>query len=391
MPDGQKTPHASTPWLSPDLLPPFVLAAFTLGTRLLFRGPIYFADGPQHLSSILEKTYIIQPPGYWLFDRIAGLFPDPVMAIAAMNITFSVAGVVVFYFTALSFAGRRSAFIAALAYSCIFFLWFSGEVHSTYASQALFPVATFCALLHYERDNANWRLALGAILFAAGAGLRPSDGLFLLPMLFYYSVTRLSKARAVIFLTSIALLCLTWLTPTLIAYSRVPGGIPGVFSYSHAILIHKSVVKGVNPNSLADIMRFLVPFAVAFWPILVAASVNAIRHWSDWRTRMMLIWIIPGSLFFILSYISDAPYLDFLTAAVLLLAVGAPRMMAVTALWNTIFFLGFTPIPSRRLSVNIWNCYAGHCTRYGVQHQWWPNLSTVQGLRLANPASGDER
>ena len=391
MPEGQTTLHPSKSWTSASLIPPLVLAVFTLATRLLFHGPIYFADGPHHLRSILDKTYIIQPPGYWLFNRIASLFPDPIIAISAMNISFSVAGVVVFYFTALFFAGRRSAFIAALAYACIFFLWFSGEVHSTYVSQALFPVATFCALLHYERDKANWKLILAAVLFSIGAGLRPSDGLFLVPMLLYFSAARLPKSKAAIFLTLITLPCLAWVIPTLIAYSRMPGGIQGVFAYSRDIATQKSIATGLNSESLANVMRFFVPFLLAFWPVLTATALTAVRRRQDWRVRMLALWILPGSLFFILSYISDAPYLDFLTAAVLLLAVGVPRLMAVTALWNAIFFLGFAPIPSRRLSVNTYNCYAGHFTRYGIEHQWWPNLSTLQGTRSITPSSGDQR
>ena len=115
---------------------PLLLAIFTLATRLVFHGPVYFADGPAHVQSILDKVYVIQPPGYWLFNHTAGLFGDPTLAISAMNILFSVAGVVVFYLAACFFCGRRVAFTAALAYSCIFFLWFAGEVHSTYASQA---------------------------------------------------------------------------------------------------------------------------------------------------------------------------------------------------------------------------------------------------------------
>jgi 4-amino-4-deoxy-L-arabinose transferase-like glycosyltransferase len=391
MPEGQKSFRASASRMNAKFLPPFVLAVFTLATRLLLHGPIYFADGPHHLRSILDKTYIIQPPGYWLFNRIAGLFPNPVIAISAMNISFSVAGVVVFYITALFFAGRRCAFIAALAYSCIFFLWFSGEVHSTYVSQALFPVATFCALLQYERENANWKLILAAILFSFGAGLRPTDGVFLVPMLLYYSAARLPRSKAAMFLTLITLLCMAWITPTLIAYCRMPGGIRGVFTYSADIATQKSIATGLNSESLANVMRFFLPFLVAFWPVLAAAALTAARNRQDWRIRMLVLWIIPGSLFFILSYISDAPYLDFLSAAVLLLAVRSPRMMTLTALWNTIFFLGFSPIPSRRLSVNIYNCYAGHFTRYGIEHQWWPNLSTLQGTRSITPSNEDLR
>ena len=387
MPEGRETSHLSASWMKARFVPPAILAVFTLATRLLFHGPVYFADGPGHIRAILEKTYIIQPPGYWLFNRIAGLFSDPALAISVMNISFSVAGVVVFYYAALLFAAPRNAFIAALAYSCIFYLWFSGEVHSTYASQALFPVATFLALLQYERNKAGWQLWLAAILFAVGAGLRPSDGAFLLPMLLYYSATRLPKARAALLLTVICLLCLAWIIPTFIAYSKAPGGIHGVFSYSHAVVTNKSVTTGINSESLANVSRYVLPMLVAFWPVLAAVFLNLKRNSRDWRTRMLLLWILPGSLFFTLSYISNVPYLDFLTPAVLLLAMGAQRMMTITALWNAIVFLGFTPIPSHRLPVNAWNCFVGHCTRYGVEHQWWPNLSDLQGFRsnTSNP------
>jgi hypothetical protein len=80
-----------------EVLPPVALALFTLIARVLCHGSVYYSDGPNHIKSILERVYIIQPPGYWLFNRIGGLFPDPIVAISAMNILFSMAGVVVFY------------------------------------------------------------------------------------------------------------------------------------------------------------------------------------------------------------------------------------------------------------------------------------------------------
>jgi 4-amino-4-deoxy-L-arabinose transferase-like glycosyltransferase len=384
-PASTPTPHR---WMGAKL-PPLALAVFTLVTRVLFHGPVYFVDGPSHIHSILQKIYIIQPPGYWLFNRTAGLFPDPVIGISTMNVFFSVAGVVAFYYTALFFAGRRSAFLAALAYSCTFYIWFSGEVHSTHTSQVLFPVAVFCTLLHYEQDKQNWKLCLAGILFAAGAGFRPSDGVFLLPMILYYAVFRLTRRNAAIFLALIFSLCLCWVIPTFLAYSHLPGGIRGALSYTQDIATQKSIATKVNAESMANIARYFLPILVAFWPVLAAAVLNVRRNWNDWRIRMLVLWIVPGSLFFTLSYISDAPYLNFLSAAILLLAVGAPRMMAVTALWNAILFLGFTPIPSRRLPVNIWNCYIGPFTRYGVQHQWFPNLSTLQGFH-SNTNPGPE-
>jgi 4-amino-4-deoxy-L-arabinose transferase-like glycosyltransferase len=370
-------------------LPPVALALFTLITRVLCLGSLYFADGPHHIQSILEKVYVIQPPGYWLFNRIGGLFPDPVVAVSAMNVLFSVAGVVVFYYTALFFTGRRNAFLAALAYSSIFYIWFSGEVHSTYASQALFPIAVFYVLLRYERDRSSLLLWLAAVIFAVGAGLRPSDGVFLIPMLAYYSAIRLRRGKAAIFLGLILILCLAWIIPTGLAYRQSPGSVPGLektqagtqegtTAYLRRIVGLRSILTGVNSRSMANVARYVLPLAVAVWPVLAVACLSLIRNWKDWRMRMMLVWIVPGSLFFIFSYIADAPYLTFLSAAILLLAVGAPRMMAVTAVWNAALFLCFIPIPSQRLLPNVLNCYVGKYTSYALQHHWQPMLSQVQ-------------
>jgi len=385
MQEGQRASHPAKPGIAARAVPPILLAAFTLVTRVFFHGPLYFGDGPQHLRSIIEETYIIHPPGYWLFNRIAGMVVDPLLAISDINIFSSILGVVVFYYTALYFAPRKLAFIAALAYSSIFYLWFSGEIHSTYATQVLFPVATFHALLRYEKLRTKWQLGFAAVLFSIGAGLRPSDGAFLLPMVLYYSATRLSRRKAAVFLSLIFLLCLVWIVPTLAAYRDTPEGIQGALVYMRNIATQKSIVSGVGSAWLANLARFVLPFLVAFWLVLPAAMLTAKMRKQDWRVRMLTYWIVPGSLFFAFSFMAAAPCLNFLSAAVLLLAVGAPRRMFVTALWNAVFFLGFSPLPSRFLAINAWNCYAGPFTRYGVEHQWHPNLSALQGTKSITP------
>jgi 4-amino-4-deoxy-L-arabinose transferase-like glycosyltransferase len=381
--------------------PPAVLALATLFARLLFHGTLYWMDGPEEVHVILEKFYVIQPPGYWLFIRTAGLFPDPTLAISAMNIVFSVAGVLMFYCAALLFTERRNAFLAALAYSMVFYVWFSGEVHSTQASQIFFPVATFYALLRYDRDKSERWFWLALILFPVGAGMRPSDGAFLFPMVAYFCILRLPRARAAFFLGAAIVLCLGWLIPTILAYQSTTGGLAfrdagdhavGVLSYIHLITTSKSIVAGVNASSMATVLRYVLPLVAAFWAVLPAAILALARNRKDWRFQMLLLWIVPGSLFFVFIYIADAPYLNYLTAAVLLLAVAAPRGMAITAVWNALIFLCFVPIPSRSLAINSWNVYVGKFTRYGIQHQWWPNLSEVQAAVQANgPAAATSR
>jgi len=362
---------------------PAALAVFVLVTRIIFRGPLYFGDGPDHVASIVDRTYVIQPPGYWLFDRVAGLFSDPVLAITVMNILFSAAGVVVFYYTACLFTSRLNALLAAFAYSTVFYIWFSGEIHSTYASQILFPVATFYVLMRYERDRATWMLWLAALLFAVGAGLRPSDGALMIPMAMYFAAFRMPRKQAVLFLSLVTLFCLGWLVPTWLAYKHIHSaahGSSGVQTYVTHIATVQSIFSGVKMYTLANFVRYSLPLLVAFWPILGMAVLHVVHDWKDWRVRALVIWIVPGSLFFLFMLITNAPYLNFLTAAILLLAVSAPRMMLVTAVWNAIFFLGFGPIPSHNLAVNIVNSFVLRCTRGGIEQRFNATLSQMQHL-----------
>ncbi len=362
---------------------PVSLTIFVLVTRIIFRGPLYFADGPDHIASITEKTFIIQPPGYWLFDRVAGLFSDPVLAITVMNILFSVAGIVVFYYTACFFTGRLNAFLAAFAYSTVFYIWFSGEIHSTYASQILFPVATFYVLLCYERDRATWMLWLAALIFAVGAGLRPSDGVFMMPMAMYFAAFRMPCKKAFLFLSLVFIFCLGWIIPTWLAYKHVESAAPiagGVETYVAHIATFQSIFTGFKMYTVANFARYFLPMAVAFWPILGIVVLNAVHSRKDWRTKALVIWIVPGSLFFVLMLITCAPYMNFLTAAILLLAVSARRMMLVTALWNAIVFLGFGPIPSHNLAINIVNSFVLRYTRGGIDQQFNATLSQLQHL-----------
>ncbi len=359
---------------------PAILAVFVLVSRILCRGPLYFADGPSEIASIAQKSYIIQPPGYWMFDRIAGLFSDPVLAMTTINIFCSVAGVVVFYYTACLFTGRWNAFLAAFAYSTIFYIWFSGEIHSTYATQILFPVATYYLLLRYDRDRARWVLWLAALIFAAGAGLRPTDGFFMIPLILYFAAFRMPRKEALIFLSLIAVLCLGWLIPTWLAFKHYDAGIPAFAAYVAFITTKQSLLTGIRMYTLANPVRYILPMLVGFWPVLGIALVNAFRQRRDWRVQTLLLWIVPGSLFFVLVLMACAPYLNFFTAAILLLAVSSPRWMVVTALWNAIVFLAMGPVPSQKLAVNIMNSFVLRCTRGGIEQRYNTILTQMQHL-----------
>lgn len=359
---------------------PVILAVFVLVTRILCRGPLYFGDGPAMVASILAKTYVVQPPGYWLLDRVAGLFPNPVLAISILNIAFSVAGVVVFYYTACLFSSSRNALLASLAYSTIFYIWFSGEVHSSYASQIFFPVATYYALLRYERGRARWQICLAALAFAIGAGLRPTDGVFMLPMLFYFAIFRTPRRDGFLLLALSGLLCLGWVIPTWLAYRHAPGGVRGFTSYVAQVSILQSVLTGVRMYTVANFVRYSSTLLFGFWPVLGFACRNAWRERRDPRITAMWLWIVPGSLFFLFLLMSDATYLNYFSAAILLLALPAPRMMIVTAVWNSLLFLALGPVPSHSFPVNVMNSFILRYTRGGIEQRFNATLRQMQHL-----------
>lgn len=358
----------------------WILAVGVLISRVSCSGPVYFADGPSHVEVILDHSYVIQPPGYWLFNRCAGLFPNAGWGLLGLNWLFSVLGVVVFYNTAKLLVARDLARWAAAAYASIFFLWFSGGVHSSYASQVLFPALCLYLLLRY-RESGKLAFLLGAsFAFALGAGLRPSDGAFLAP--FYVSAALLfgTWKKAILGFVATFVLCAMWLVPTYFAY-RMAGFDAG---YTPRILGSVSIlVHGVTRESMANVARFLVPFLTAFWPILLAVPIAFRRFRSDLEW-LLLLWILPGSLFFILVYIADATYLNYLSAGALLLSVlciqhkrVAIRALLVMLLWNSTVFLIGSPIISRHLAVEIVDCYCLKYTRFAIRHQWAPNLAEV--------------
>jgi hypothetical protein len=157
---------------------PGYLFASVLISRIVVTGPAYFADGPAQLRAIESGHHVIQFPGYWLFNRLGGFFPDPEIGIATMNWLFSALGAVIFYEASRKLTTEWVARAAAIAYVTVLFAWLSGAIHSTYASQLFFPILSiYCILRLWESHAAFWGLS-SVIAFILAAGLRPSDGAF---------------------------------------------------------------------------------------------------------------------------------------------------------------------------------------------------------------------
>lgn len=368
---------------------PWLLGLLVLISRVLTAGPLYWADGPAHMLAIQTRRFVIHPPGYWLFNQAGGLFSNPEKGISFMNWAFSAAGVVVFYYVARLLVSKRTAELGCILYAVVFYVWFSGDVHSTYASQLLFPILVFLFLILHLREPRTVYLLGAAAAFAIGAGFRPSDGAFLGPMFVYYLARYASGRQAAIAFLVAILLCLGWVVPTVLAYHTAGGA--GYFTgYVANITTTVSPLRDRNTyRSMANIARFLAPLGTALW-LLAYPVLKSLGRLRERPVRLLWLWIAPGACFLTLIYMADAPYLNFLTAAALLLAMIAIDMGGVRwghlllgccLVWNAAFYLAFRPLPGNSLPVNVLNIYSGKYTWYGVKNQWQPNLSDV-----CNPA-----
>ena len=364
---------------------PIFAACLGLGVlilRALSSGPAaYFADGPRHLSAIAAHTYVIQPPGYWLFNRIGGLFPNPEHALLGMNWLFSALGCVVFYACARRLVRPPFAELGALLYATTFFAWFSGDVHSTYASQLFFAPMTFYAMLRYRENQQDVWLFAVAASYAIGAGFRPSDGVFLAPLLLLF-LLRIPRKQQIILVAVITVICLAWLIPNQAAQHRYH-----IISTGGALtaVATGSVVLGrLNVYTISNGLRFFLPLAVALGPaaFYMFLARNAARLW-------LWVWVLPGTLFFLLLYISDAPYLDCLLGGFILLALlgmeasrnykAAVLVLCATILINLVVYLGFRPLSSHAKAYAIVEKDLGNYTLYAVKHQMFVQRLSMEG------------
>lgn len=365
---------------------PWLLAAGVLVSRILTTGLAYFAYGPAEIQAINAGRFVIQPPGYWLFNRTASLFPNPALGISLMNWAFSAAGVIAFYCVARLLVSERLAKLGSAAYAAVFYAWFSGAIHLAYASQLLFPVLVFLFLaLHLRRQQPGYLVA-ASIAFGLGAGFRPSDGAFIGFMFAYYLIRHAPRKQAAAAFGVAALVCLAWLAPTVACY-RSLGRVGWAGHYvAHITTVVSILAHGLDFRAFANMARFAVPLTIAFGPLLLL-TLKSFRSARNLVVSLLWWWIIPGAAFLLFCYMSDAPYLDFLTAPVLLLAMieldklEPARHLALLSscvAWNLIFFMFFQPVFINSFPFAVIDIYAGKYTRYAVLHHWQPNLSSLE-------------
>jgi hypothetical protein len=351
-------------------------------SRFLTRGSVYFIDGPALVKAIQVRTYVIQSPGYWLFARTAGLFPNPEFGLIFINELSSAVGGGIFFLLCLELELPFSlALLAALAYSSIFFAWFAGDVHSSYATQLLFPALAAWLLIRYRKTGFRWLLLCGAASLAIGTGMRPSDGVFLLPLFVAFLLHSVKNwKRRILAAVVFAVICLGWYYPTKLASHLANQTVHGELA---PIAASSSLLLGASvSHALANATRLFLPLIVACWMLIPA--------WMSARPRAatipLVLWFAPGFVFYLLVFIANPTYIVFaLPSLILLAALIDKRQLAIASLsicliWNSVFFLAARPIRSDSVFVLPFDYYAIMYTNYGIQHQW--NKKIENGARI---------
>jgi len=303
----------------------------------------YFGDGPAHLTAIQTRRYVIQAPGYWLFARTASLFPDPEIAISVMNWLFSAGGVIFFYLVARKFASEGVARLSALLYASVFFAWFSGNVHSTHASQLFFPIASFFFILKYQEESRQQWLIWAGVAFVLGAGFRPSDGVFFAPV-FLYALIKARRKDALVAAITVLLVGLAWLIPQQIALREMADTVQKNLGNQLMSVASGALFSGLSLYAFSNALRYFLPLTLAFFPLI--PLIFRSKSFPLW------LWILPGSAFFLLVFISEATYTNWMLAPLILLAIISPQVSDRRKMWllaiciclNLLLYFAWRPI-----------------------------------------------
>lgn len=334
-----------------------ILVLLTLLLRGISASSVYFVDGPLHVAAIERGTLIIHPPGYFFFN-VLGLIVSKALHCSAadalqwINIGFSVAAVAVFYLlVSRVLSNQSSAFWLSLAYACSPIVWFSAEIHSTYAAM------TFFAPLLILLVEAEERFVWGCVVWALMMGFRPSDGIFVLPWMLYQSI-RFSWSRRIVGAFAALMITALWWVPTAV---RLGGGLLGPVSSSHAQV--DSLAQGIlagdfTIHAVVNAIHTIAGTIVSWGLLMPAVVLGAVSLTPKNRVaRSMVVFAAPGLLFFLLYFFSDGTYLAYAIAAGMILAglfleqknTAVQRVWFATAIATSLLFM-FTARPSDKPS-----------------------------------------
>jgi hypothetical protein len=322
------------------------LGILTLASRLPFKpdllisyDAINYALAISHFDVRLSQP---QPPGYLLYILIArgiNLFVNnPLITLYLESAIFSALAVVAIFLAGREIYNQNVGLFAALFLMTNVFFWYFSVVPAPYTGD-FFASAWIGWLCFRLWKTHSVRIGiLTAICIGLVAGYRPQT-LFLLLPLFIYASWGL-RSRPIVLGTS-WMLCLGIASLFFIATIMVSGGEGEYFnSLGNVVPIFK------NTNYFTRIMLYLPRYAInvkftitylvrSMGELLCILSLigflflpNKLRFWRNQEIMILLLWVIPTCLVYILIWPGNAGTILVCTPPIFILAAfGMDRLM----------------------------------------------------------------
>lgn len=296
-----------------------VLMVAVFLTRWIFRteylvhmDSINFALGVIDYDPSLHQPH---PPGYFLYIMLGKALSyftgDPGTALLIISISASVAAVVFIYLLSYEWFGRTAAIFSGLLFLSSPFTWFYGSIALTYIVE--FCLVTLVGLLCWYVSIGRTRFLLpAAIVMGITIGFRQSSILFLAPLCLY-AVRNIGIKHFFMAVLVFTATVVAWFVPMLIAsggsdvyftalndlWSRVPSAGTVSATVAEAGLSTGVMLAVVHLAMMA--FFFLVSFTAAA-PFILMRGLS-LGSWAA-QKRYVLIWTVPGVLFFTFMYMS---------------------------------------------------------------------------------------
>jgi hypothetical protein len=356
-----------------------IIGFVTLLSRLMYLSKPYFVDGPGHVNAIASGAIFIQPPGYFLFGETAHLLSaatslQPSASILLINIAFSAVGSFVFACLAARLFSNSLAILLSLCYAFSDISWFVSEIHSSYASMLFFgPVLIFTL----EFTESYW---LGGMIWALMSGFRPSDGVFVLPFVIWTLRKRNSK-QVLSFLCTAVPTTLLWYVPTYRHFGEsLTSPLGSAHNQVHG-LANGLLTNVANARKVANLVHILTG-AFDSWNVLLPFIFIGMFVKEQFPRRLS-IYVIPGCLFYVFYFFSDAAYYSYMVAAGMLLAgFGLRRLnfhvaralLVVSIVISVVQMAILKPFPARTKLQAVINCYCLQYSGWALKHQCYRGL-----------------
>jgi hypothetical protein len=298
------------------------LAALIL--RLIFRSRyLYHWDSVNFALSLEQydvRLHQPHPPGYILYSMLGKVFNaflhDPNLSLVWISVIAGVGGVVVIYFCASEFYGRRAGLIAALILIVNPLHWFNSEVALSYSLEfALVPLWIILCYRQIRNKNLpgnNWLYI--SILLGLMGGVRQNDLIFLFP-LWLYCLLGMSWKKRLISCLVLGIVVLLWLVPMALLSGGVQGYLEALMGETSGVVqespLSSIVELGSNAGRLAIYIGYasllgVIPLMLQLFQQLQLLQQNRSSLKSvlaDKRTWIFILWVGPAFLFYLFIHI----------------------------------------------------------------------------------------